>query len=139
MSTRRLGVILATAGLCVVLAACKTTPPPKPTGRLLSGEELAALYMTGKPVVSSGFVRKDGTDFWMERDGKGNQTLRIPSSGYEDSGTYRLEGTTVCSRWNQVWDGEERCYRIYALPDGRYESDTVNGEKYATFTVKPAS
>ena len=45
MSTNKLLITVAALGLCVTVAACKTTPPPKPMGKAL---KFARLYTSAQ-------------------------------------------------------------------------------------------
>ena len=127
------------AGLCASLAACTNAPPPKPSGKQLSAAEVASLYLSGEPVTNSGTSIDSGRKWEITRDGNGNQSIVVAGSGYQDSGTYRIDGNQLCSKWKEIRDGAENCVTYYVLPDGSYEAADASGAKTATFVVQSPS
>jgi hypothetical protein len=137
MTTKKLLLAVAALGLCVTVAACKTTPPPKPMGKALTGAELQAQYASGKPIASSGKSLISGNSWKITRDGVNSQTIQVVGSDFTDTGTYRIADNTICSKWVKIRDGAEVCSTIYVRPDGTYEAANAKGEKTAEFVLQP--
>ena len=137
--TRRAVSVLAGISLAALVAACNTAPPPKPEGKQLSATEVQALFMSGKPTVSQGISVKSGREWKISRDGSGVPSLAMVSSDYTDTGTYRVDGTMVCSKWVKTRNGVEACNSVFATPDGKYQSADEKGKKTNDFTVVDGS
>lgn len=60
--------------------------------------------------AGSALLRKDGTF-----------EVSIPRLG-EDTGSWRLDGDRICSRWSEFRKGQELCALAGELPDGNYRS-----------------
>lgn len=82
---------------------------------------------------------ESGNKWEILRDGNGNQSIVVAGSGYQDSGTYRIDGNQLCSKWKEIRDGAENCVTFYLLPDGSYEAANASGAKTATFVIKSPS
>ena len=139
ISFRPKAVTVAVLALGLGLAACKTTPPPKPTAAQLTGEQLHALYMSGTEAVSNGKSFKNDVDWHVTFDGKGGQTLLNKTNGYTDTGTYRIDGNKFCSKWDNLRNGRELCNPIYEGPNGSYEGYDDQGNVSHRFIVTKTS
>ncbi|GGK18215.1 hypothetical protein [Salinarimonas ramus] len=89
----------------------------------LSREEIRAL-VDGKTyrfeVPQRGFARTTTID----ADGAQALTSNIP--GIEtDTGSWRIAGNELCSRWTKIRNGDESCQTVTPQSDTRYE--TSNG------------
>lgn len=129
MTVRRLSMIVA-------VAACKTTPPPKPTGTALTNADLVALYEKGIATTGTGKSLGSGKTFEITRDGSGNQTGKLTDGDWSDTGTYRVDGDMVCSKWKNTRNGAERCSKFYLQKDGTYTAHDSSGKKTAEFSIK---
>ena len=136
---RRAVSVLAGISLAALVAACKTTPPPKADGKQLSAAEVQALYLAGTPTVSHGTSLDSGREWKLARDGSGAQSLAMVSTSYTDTGTYRIDGNRVCSKWVKIRNGAEACGYIHQTPDGKYQSVNDKGEKTSVFTITAGS
>jgi len=135
--TRGAVSMLAGLSLAALVAACNTAPPPKAEGKQLSAAEMQALYMSGTQTVSQGTSLATGREWIITRDGTGTQSLALVSSDYTDTGTYRVDGAMVCSKW--VKRSDETCAQVFQLPDGKYQAANEKGEMLAEFTVSTGS
>lgn len=136
MTVRSLGLMVAVVGLGLSLGACKTTPPPAPAGTALTNADLVALYMNGSATVNTGTSLGSGNRFEISRDGNGSQSGRGIGVDWSDTGSYRIDGNTICSRWKTLRGGREQCSTFYRKADGSYASYDESGMKMADFTVK---
>jgi hypothetical protein len=132
---RKTGALIVGILLAATVSACNTAPPPAPTGKQLTATELEQIYMAGTPVVSQGTSVESGRQWKISRDGKGAQTLEMLTSDFTDTGTYRLDGAVICSKWIKVRGGAESCNSVYDAGDGKYQSANDKGEKTSDFTV----
>ncbi len=126
-------------GVALGVSACRTTPPPKPMGVKVTGEELAAWYMSGKSTTTESTSLESGRSYVITRDGAGRQQLSASGGSFTDTGSYRIEGDMVCNKWKVVREGQEKCFVMYALPDGTYEVFDENGVKTSTLRAPSTS
>lgn len=127
-------ILFTVCALSVGLAACATKPPPQASGKMMTGEEIAAWYMSGKQTETGGRSRDSGNAWTISRDGKGGQSISV-SGGFSDTGSYRIDGDMLCTKWIKIRSGAEQCTTLHALPDGTYEAANEKGERIATFTA----
>ena len=95
--------------------------------------------MSGTATVSKGRSLESGSNWEIARDGNGVQSIKVVDSGFADTGTYRIDGYQICSKWQKIRDGSETCSALYALPDSTYEAADGKGVKLATFIIEKAS
>ena len=126
-------------GVALGVSACRTTPPPKPMGVKVTGEELATWYMSGKSTTTEGTSLESGRAYVITRDGAGQQQLSSSGGSFTDTGSYRIEGDKVCSKWEVIRNGVEQCFFTYALPDGTYEVFDDKGVKTSTLRAPSTS
>ena len=136
---RRCAAVAAALVLSAAVAACNTAPPPKAEGKQLMAAELQALFLSGAPTITEGTSVDSGRQWQIMRDGAGAQSLSMAASDFTDTGTYRIEGDTVCSKWVEIRDGAEACGSIFLQPDGTYQSANSKGERRSVFTVTAGS
>ena len=127
--------LFAICAISIGLAACAAKPPPKVTGKMMTGDEVAAWYLSGKATETSGTSTISGNSWTISRDGEGEQSIKSDSGSFSDTGTYRLEGNALCSKWVKIRDGNEACATLHAMPDGTYEAANEKGELIATFAA----
>ncbi|KIC32058.1 hypothetical protein [Leisingera sp. ANG-S5] len=96
-------------GLLAALSGCRDEV------RMLTAEELQAFFTHDRKIAftrlalsGTAVLRTDGTF-----------EVTIPRVG-EDTGTWRLDGDRICSRWAEFRRGQELCALAGALPDGTY-------------------
>ena len=94
-------------------------------------------FTSGTQTVSQGTSLATGREWIITRDGTGAQSLAVVSSDYTDTGTYRVDGAMVCSKW--VKRSDETCAEVFQLPDGKYQAANEKGEMLAEFTVSTGS
>ncbi len=56
--------------------------------------------------------------------------------GSIDKGTYRFAEGGYCSVWEEYREGEEACFTVEALGDGRYQLYTLDGGLDDLFVLK---
>ena len=116
-----------------------STPPPKPVGSPMTGAELTQIYLSGTPLLISGHSLKSGRNFTIARDGKGGQSITNPSNDFSDTGTYRIQGNQLCSKWVKIREGAESCNSVFKAKDGSYEYSDEKGNLAGTFTLSKPS
>ncbi|KIC28979.1 hypothetical protein [Leisingera sp. ANG-M6] len=97
--------------LFLLLAACRED------AWMLSADEMQALLEQDRKIAftrlafsGTAVLRTDGTF-----------EVTIPRLG-EDTGTWRLDGDRICSRWAEFRKGQDLCALAGELPDGTYRS-----------------
>jgi len=82
----------------------------------LFSQPLEATYESVKGITSSVKYFPDGT-----------QT--ISNSKLSDTGSWRIVGGEVCSKWTKIRKGFEKCFTFFKLEDGKYEAFQRDGSK----------
>lgn len=93
----------------------------------LTGAELAERYARYEVIAG---LSHDSKVSWMivaYGDGTRDMYWNDGITSAIDSGTYRIVGDQWCVVWRNIFRGEERCYDIYRIGPGKYES-WRNGE-----------
>ncbi len=47
-------------------------------------------------------------ELWFKADG----AIEIAGNNFSDSGTWRLNETGYCAKWQRIRNGEERCFTV---------------------------
>lgn len=128
-------ILFAVCALSISLAACASKPPPKATGKMMTGEEIAAWYMSGNQTETAGKSVGTGNAWVISRNGNGEQSISSNNGNFTDKGTYRIDGDILCTKWVKIRNGAEACTTLHVLPDGTYEAANEKGERIATFTA----
>ncbi|MCU0813553.1 MAG: hypothetical protein MUC32_04245 [Burkholderiaceae bacterium] len=96
-TARAAGVVVLTAAAGVVVAQEDSWPP----------ERIKSEWV-GKKVFSRA-ANGQLADFWLKEDGSAEVAL---SSGFSDTGQWRLSDTGYCAKWQKIRGGEERCFTV---------------------------
>lgn len=64
----------------------------------------------------------------------GRKTLK--KATFADTGTYRIDGDTICGKWNKIRNGREACSRLYRIGENRYRVVYTSGREGGTLTFK---
>lgn len=119
---RRISTTIAVLVLTACAAAAQTLMPQAEVGVEFDGN-------TYDVVAQSGFtgVMTFNPDMTLAFTGE---------DGRSDTGTYRLGEGGYCSTWKAFRNGEEQCFTVEKLGDGRYQLYTLDGGKDDLFTLK---
>ncbi len=116
-------LVLALTGLG--LAGCETAEQKLiAAGKTpMSGPEIQRLWTSGAKVRGT---HETWTEFTIRHFSDGRATLSWSSGSNSGSseGTWRVKGDKSCKKWDEVWDGAERCWTIYKIGDNTYQSFT---------------
>jgi len=65
-----------------------------------------------------------------------DKTQIITWQGGGDEGKYRIENGEICSKWNTIRDGAEKCARMYHIEGNKYESVYLDGSHAGSMTFE---
>lgn len=65
--------------------------------------------------------------------------LGLPTgTGEQDMGTWRIDGDSICLKWQRVRSGVEYCVRYHRVGENAYESRSLaDGNYLASFSIRP--
>ncbi len=128
-----IALVLALTGLG--LAGCETAEQKLiAAGKTpMSAPEIQRLWASGNTVRGA---HETWTEFTVRNFPDGTSTINWTSvSGTgSDTGIWRVKGDKYCKKWDNIWDGDERCWTIYKIGDNKYQSFT-GGSGGATWSV----
>ncbi len=148
---RHVGIVLAVA--CLVLAACawaKDEPAksaaPKPAAaqaeNAVAQVEDALTKAGAKQAYTTDIVRliagrtiygtgSTGRTFMIYFAPKGSMKMSATEGKFKDSGTWKVEDSTLCYTWKNPKTGNN-CEKVFVLPDGKVVYTTGEG-KHGSF------
>jgi TolB-like protein/Flp pilus assembly protein TadD len=85
----------------------------------LAGEEIKRLLFGSK---ITGIDRSDGQQWWIDRKKNGEFAWRGGGPISSDTGISRIEGDTICMKFQKRLWGLEYCTTVFRNPKGTYES-----------------
>ncbi len=93
-----------------------------PTGpELLSGQQLSVLFQNGLNTK------------WRTKRANGTTVYRADGSSmmqwaeHRTTGSWRLKDNSVCTRWQGIRNGNERCFQWAEVGSGKYEVYNLDG------------
>ncbi len=140
---RHLGIVLAVA--CLGLAACASakdepakSAPPKaensvaPIKDALAKAGAKQAYTTdivrliaGRTIYGTGST---GRAFMIYFAPKGSMKMSAAEGKFKDSGTWKVEDSTLCYTWKNPKTGND-CEKVFILPDGKVVYTTAEGKQ----------
>ncbi len=116
-----IALFLALTGL--VLAGCETADQKLiAAGKTpMSGPEIQRLWASGATVRGA---HETWTEFTIRHFPDGKATLNwttLYNTGSSE-GTWRVKGDKSCKKWDNIRDGDERCWTIYKIGENEYQS-----------------
>lgn len=95
----------------VLAAACSQGSEPDIGPGPLSAQEIRDHF------VGHTYASSSGAKGAYNEDG----TATFESQSESDTGTWRIEGDSLCITWNRLAGGHENCFGLTLLEDGRIE------------------
>lgn len=140
---RHLGIVLAVA--CLGLAACASakdkpakSAAPKAENSVAPVEDALAkagakqAYTTdivrliaGRTIYGTGST---GRTFMIYFAPKGSMKMSAAEGKFRDSGTWKVENSTLCYTWKNPKTGND-CEKVFILPDGKVVYTTAEGKQ----------
>ena len=140
---RHLGIVLAVA--CLGLAACASakdepakSAAPKAENAVAPVEDALAkagakqAYTTdivrliaGRTIYGTGST---GRTFMIYFAPKGSMKMSAAEGKFKDSGTWKVENSTLCYTWKNPKTGDD-CEKVFVLPDGKVVYMTTEGKQ----------
>ncbi len=118
-----IALVLALTGLG--LAGCETADQKLiAAGKTpMSGPEIQRLWTSGAKIRGT---HETWTEFTIRHfpDGKATINWNADANSGSDTGIWRVKGNKSCKKWDNIWDGDERCWTIYKIGDSQYQSFT---------------
>ena len=87
-------------------------PPPPPLGTQLTGDEVKSLF-TGSSLVRN----EDEVPPLVVFFGEDGELKGLRSNKYTDTGTWRIDGDSVCGAWKNWYGTLSRCWEVYRSGD----------------------
>jgi hypothetical protein len=107
----------------VMLLGLVAGAPPAPAGDLGPEELAARLVGTEIRWWEDGGWRRGS--LWLDPDGTAEITLEEPGEA-ADRGVWRLAGNRLCTAWEGLRGGAEKCYTVSRGSDGLYRTSGGN-------------
>ncbi len=145
---RHVGIVLAVA--CLGLAACASAKdePAKPAAAKPAAAQAEnavariedALTKAGaKQADTAAIVRlisgrtiygtgSRGRPFLIYFTPKGSMKMSAAEGKFKDSGTWKVEDSTLCYTWTNPKTGND-CEKVFIMPDGKVVYTTANGKR----------
>ncbi len=140
---RHVGIVLAVA--CLGLATCASakdepakSAAPKAENSVAPVEDALAkagakqAYTTdivrliaGRTIYGTG---SKGKTFMIYFAPKGSMKMSAAEGKFRDSGTWKVEDSTLCYTWKNPKTGND-CEKVFILPDGKVVYTTANGKR----------
>ncbi len=140
---RHVGIVLAVA--CLGLAACASakdepakSAAPKAEKSVAPVEDTLAkagakqAYTTdivrliaGRTIYGTGST---GRTFIIYFAPKGSMKMSAAEGKFRDSGTWKVEDSTLCYTWKNPKTGDD-CEKVFVLPDGKVVYTTTEGKQ----------
>ena len=140
---RHVGIVLAVA--CLGLAACASakdepakSAAPKAENSVAQVEDALAkagakqAYTTdimrliaGRTIYGTGST---GRPFMIYFAPKGSMKMSSAEGKFKDSGTWKVEDSTLCYTWRNPKTGND-CEKVFILPDGKVVYTTTEGKQ----------
>lgn len=121
---KRIGIAILMVATAFVVIGCQTQPKKQSEmiQPALTNQQLINLYSQSLEMRWSTPKGYTGTSEY-EPNGTG-----IVEWGKGDhAGQWRISGNTVCTQWEGVREGREKCFRLVEVAPGKYNYYDVNG------------
>jgi len=140
---RHVGIVLAVASLGLAACASAKDEPAKsaapkaensvaPVGNALATAGAKQAYTTdivrliaGRTIYGTG---SRGRTFMIYFAPKGTMKMSAAEGKFRDSGTWKVEDSTLCYTWKNSTTGNA-CEKVFVLPDGKVVYTTTEGKQ----------
>jgi hypothetical protein len=124
--------------LFALLAGTQAIATEKPTGTPVTGEQLKAMFTAPDGVFMEG-RSPNGMRWYTFFLRSGQSFIQVKHRGgvLQDTGSWRVEGDTLCFKWAIIREGAEACHMHYKVGENAYQAWNGEGKLLNSYSLRP--